>query len=220
MTIGIRPSYPNTGYGYIKYDKNDHYDGVHKATTFTEKPSLELAEKFLESGDYLWNAGIFIWRVGDILGAFSTYSPELFKLFSDESDSLNQKAGNYDNALRRIYSFCENVSIDHAIMEKAENVYVIPSSFGWSDLGTWNSAYENLTKDDNANAVAGANAMLFETNNCLINIPDHKLIIAQGLQDYIVVDTHDVILICKKQKEQEIKQYVLDVKEQKGEKFV
>jgi len=194
ITLGIKPTYPNTGYGYIQYEQQPVSDNVFKVKTFTEKPNLELAKTFLASGEFLWNAGIFVWQVKNIITAFEKHL--------------------------QIYPFSASVSIDVGIMEKADNVYVIPSSFGWSDLGTWNSAYENLQKDIHANAVSSHNAMLIDTTNSIVHAKDNKLIVIQGLTDYIVVDTDDVLLICRKDKEQEIKEYVGDVKRHKGEKYL
>ncbi len=218
ITLGIKPTYPNTGYGYIQYEQQPVSDNVFKVKTFTEKPNLELAKTFLASGEFLWNAGIFVWQVKNIIPAFEKYLPEVFDLFVSQQDKLNTLEE--EEALQQIYPFSAIVSIDVGIMEKADNVYVIPSSFGWSDLGTWNSAYENLQKDSHANAVSSHNAMLIDTSNSIVHAKDNKLIVIQGLTDYIVVDTDDVLLICRKDKEQEIKEYVGDVKRQKGEKYL
>jgi mannose-1-phosphate guanylyltransferase len=221
VTLGIKPSYANTGYGYIQHESMAVADNVYKVKTFTEKPNLELAKTFLASGDFLWNAGIFIWHTKNILAAFERYMPEMNEVFSAEKDAYNtdgEKA-----ALERIYPQCTNISIDFGIMEKANNVYIIPSSFGWSDLGTWNSAYENFEKDLWHNAVGGGpNVMAMEgTAKCMIHTADKdKLIVLQGLEDYIVVDTKDVLLICKKDREQEIKEYTAEVKRHKGERFL
>jgi len=218
ITLGIKPTYPNTGYGYIQYEQQPVSDNVFKVKTFTEKPNLELAKTFLASGEFLWNAGIFVWQVKNIITAFEKHLPEVFDLFFSQRDKLNTLEE--EEALQQIYPFSASVSIDVGIMEKADNVYVIPSSFGWSDLGTWNSAYENLQKDIHANAVSSHNAMLIDTTNSIVHAKDNKLIVIQGLTDYIVVDTDDVLLICRKDKEQEIKEYVGDVKRHKGEKYL
>lgn len=218
ITLGIKPTHPNTGYGYIQYEQHSVSDNVYKVKTFTEKPNLELAKTFVSSGEFLWNAGIFVWQVKNIIIAFEKYLPEVYELFASQKEKFNTPAEKA--ALMEIYPFSTNISIDFGIMEKADNVYVIPSSFGWSDLGTWNSAYENLEKDQNANAVTANNVMLVETNNCIINTSENKLIVLQGLSNYIVVDTGDVLLVCKKEKEQEIKEYVGEIKRQKGEKYI
>jgi mannose-1-phosphate guanylyltransferase len=218
ITLGIKPSNPNTGYGYIQYEQQAITDNVYKVKTFTEKPNLELARTFVQSGEFLWNAGIFVWQVKNILKAFEKYLPEMYDVFAAEKEKFN--APGEVQALNEIYPLCTNISIDFGIMEKADNVYVIPSSFGWSDLGTWNSAYENLEKDDLGNAVASENVMTIDTYNCMVQAPKDKLLLLQGLDNYIIVDTEDVLLVCKKDKEQEIKEYVAEVKRNKGEKFL
>ena len=191
---------------------------VYKVKTFTEKPDKELARTFVASGDFLWNAGIFVWQTKNILKSFETLLPEVYEVFDAEKNSFNSSAE--VAALERIYPQCVNISIDYGIMEKADNVYVIPSSFGWSDLGTWASAYDTIEKDYLDNAVAGNNVMVIDATKNMVHADNKKLVLLQGLEDFIVVDTHDVLLICKKDKEQEIKDYVAEVKRNKGEKFI
>ena len=202
VTIGIKPTHPNTGYGYIQHDLGEAAPGIYKVKTFTEKPNIELAKAFIASGDFLWNAGIFTWKVKNLLSAFEKHLPEMYEVFSSERDKFNTP--NEAAAVEQIYPQCTNISIDFGIMEKAENVYVIPASFSWSDLGTWNSAWENMEKDYFGNAVAGNTVMIVDAANCMIHVPDQKLVLLQGLEDYIIVDTKDVLMICKKEKEQEI----------------
>ena len=218
LTMGIKPSYPNTGYGYIQYEEQSVTDNIYKVKTFTEKPDLELAKTFIISGDFLWNSGIFAWQTKSIITAFEKYLPELNEVFDAEKELFNTERE--EEAVERIYPQCINISIDYGIIEKADNVYVIPSAFGWSDLGTWGSAYENLEKDYYENAVAGNNVMIFEAAKNIVHADNKKLVLIQGLEDFIVVDTKDVLLICKKNKEQEIKEYVAEVKRNKGEKFL
>jgi mannose-1-phosphate guanylyltransferase len=218
ITLGIQPTHPNTGYGYIQYDTTHNNDGIYKVKTFTEKPNLELAKTFVSSGEFLWNGGIFVWRVKTVIDAFEKYQPEMFELFDAEKDKLNTPEE--QDAINKIYPLCTNVSIDYAIMEKANNVYVIPSSFGWSDLGTWNSAYDNLDKDYLGNAVAGNNVIVIDSTKCMVSAPHEKLLVLQGMDDFIVVDTKDALLICKKDKEQAIKEYVAEVKRSKGDKYL
>ncbi len=218
VTIGIKPSYPNTGYGYIQHETTEAIPSVYKVKTFTEKPNRELAETFIASGDFLWNAGIFMWRVECIVEAFRKYLPEMHELFSAEMGRLNtdgEKA-----AIDSIYPQCTNISIDFGIMEKADNVFVIPASFGWSDLGTWNSAWESMEKDYLENAVAGKKVMVVDATRCVVHTSDNKLVILQGLDDFIVVDSKDVLLICQKEKEQEIKDYVAEVKRNMGDEYL
>jgi len=218
ITLGIKPTYANTGYGYIQHEQHTVTDNVYKVKTFTEKPGLELAKTFLASGDFLWNAGIFVWQVKNIIHAFEKYLPEMYDVFAADKDKFNTH--DEKKALEHIYPLCTNISIDFGIMEKADNVYVIPSSFGWSDLGTWNSAYENLEKDYLGNAVAGDNVVVIDAVKCMIHAPNDKLLLLQGLDDFIVVDTRDVLLICKREKEQEIKEYVAELKRNKGDQYL
>ncbi|MBY0480724.1 MAG: mannose-1-phosphate guanylyltransferase [Chitinophagaceae bacterium] len=218
VTLGIKPTHPNTGYGYIQHETLAAGDGIYKVKTFTEKPNLELAKTFLASGDFLWNAGIFVWQVKNVMKAFEKYQPEMFELFDNEKEHFNA-AGEKD-AINRIYPLCTNVSIDFAIMEKADNVFVIPSSFGWSDLGTWNSAYDNLDKDYLGNAVTSENVIVIDATRCMISAPHDKLVLLQGIDDCIIIDTKDVLMICKKEKEQAIKEYVAEVKRNKGDRYL
>jgi len=218
VTLGMTPTYPNTGYGYIQREALQAADGIYKVKTFTEKPTLEIAKTFFASGDFLWNAGIFMWQVKNIVKAFELYQPEMYELFDGEKEHYNTPEE--QAAINRIYPLCTNVSIDYAIMEKADNVYVMPSSFGWSDLGTWNSAYDNLEKDYLGNAVASDNVIVIDATKCMVSAPSEKLLLLQGLDDFIVVDTPDVLMICKKEKEQAIKEYVAEVKRSKGDKYL
>jgi mannose-1-phosphate guanylyltransferase len=218
VTLGIKPTHPNTGYGYIQYEQAAVSENVYKVKTFTEKPDLELAKTFIASGDFLWNAGIFVWQVKNIVHAFEKLLPELNELF--EAEKVNFNTATEQEAIDRIYPLCVNISIDYGIMEKADNVYIIPSSFGWSDLGTWGSAYDNLGKDYLENAVAGDNVVVIDATKNMVHADNKKLVLLQGLDDFIVVDTKDVLMICKKDKEQEIKQYVAEIKRSRGDKFL
>jgi mannose-1-phosphate guanylyltransferase len=218
VTLGIKPTHPNTGYGYIQHDTTPAAPDIFKVKTFTEKPNEELAKTFIASGDFLWNAGIFIWKVKNILTAFEKYLPEMYEVFAAEKERFNTKAEK--EAIAQIYPQCTNISIDFGIMEKADNVYIIPSSFGWSDLGTWNSAWDNMERDYLGNAVAGKNVMVVDATKCMVHTDDSKLVVLQGLDDFIIVDTKDALLICRKDKEQEIKEFVAEVKRNKGEKYL
>lgn len=213
LTIGIEPSRPDTGYGYIQFEEGEKSidPKVKKVKTFTEKPNLELANKFLESGDFYWNSGMFVWSLESILKAFEAHLPELNQQFAEKANELN--TANEKTAIATIYSTCSNISVDYGIMEKAENVMVVlAEDFGWSDLGTWGSLYSNLEKDENDNAVMAKNVMLYDTKNAMIKMPEGKLLVAQGLDDFIVVDTEDALLILKKSEQQKIKQFVTDIK--------
>jgi mannose-1-phosphate guanylyltransferase len=220
VTLGIKPTRPDTGYGYIQWtDAKQAHDGrIKKAKTFTEKPSIELARDFIESGDFHWNSGIFIWTLPAILNAFERYLPDMFKAFADG-------AGLYGTAEERdfiykAYSSCENISIDYAIMEKAKNVNVVLGDFGWSDLGTWGSLHTHLAHDEHRNGVVGKNVMLYNCANNVVNIQGDKLTVLHGLNGFIVVDSGDILLVCKKEDEQKIKQFVNDIKIQKGEEWI
>ena len=221
LTLGITPSRPDTGYGYIQFNETLTYKNdkrIRKVKTFTEKPNLEIAKSFLESGDFLWNSGIFIWSLKSILSAFDKYLPEVNDIFKEGISKYN--TSNEIPFIEKAYSVCKNISIDYGIMEKADNVQVLASAFGWSDLGTWGSLYTLMNKDDNENAVIGKNVMLYNSKNNVINMPKNKLAVIQGLKDYIVVENEDILLICRKEDEQNIRQIVNDVKSEKGEKFI
>lgn len=218
VTIGIKPTYPNTGYGYIQHDSAEAAPSIFKVKTFTEKPNKELAETFIASGDFLWNSGIFVWQTKRIAEAFRKYLPEMHDLFSAEEEKFN--TAEEKNLIESIYPQCTSISIDFGVMEKADNVYVIPASFGWSDLGTWNSAWENMDKDYLENACAGENVMVVDATRCVVHTSSNKLVILQGLDDFIVVDTKDVLLICQKEKEQDIKEYVAEVKRNIGDRYL
>lgn len=218
LTLGIKPTNPNTGYGYIQFEPFAVSENIFKVKTFTEKPDLELAKTFLASGDFLWNAGIFAWEVKNIIKAFEKLLPEMHEVFDGEKENYN--TDKEQQAIARIYPQCVNISIDYGIMEKADNVYVIPASFGWSDLGTWASAYETLEKDYFGNAVGGKNVYVIDATNNMVHANHKKLVVLQGIENLIVVDTDDVLLICQKDKEQEIKEYVAEIKRTKGDKYL
>lgn len=216
ITLGIKPNRPETGYGYIQYIENAGEE-LKKVKTFTEKPQLELAQKFLESGDFVWNAGIFIWRVDSIIQAFEEFLAEQAEIF--EEGKGKYFTPQEEPFIRKAYSQCKNISIDYGIMEKANNVYVMLADFGWSDLGSWNSLHEIRDKDANNNAI-DANALVFDTKESIIKGDHDKLIVVQGLEGYLVAQCEDVTLICKKDDEQRFREYVSEVKSKKGEKFL
>jgi mannose-1-phosphate guanylyltransferase len=218
VTLGIKPTYPNTGYGYIQHDSLQAAEDVFKVKTFTEKPNKDLAKTFIASGDFLWNAGIFFWKAKNIIAAFEKHLPEIYEVFAAEKEKFNTP--DEAKAIEQIYPQCTSISIDFGVLEKADNVFVIPASFGWSDLGTWNSAWDSMDKDYLGNAVAGKKVMVVDATKCVVHVPDNKLVVVQGLDDFIVVDTKDVLLICKKEKEQEIKEYVAEVKRNMGESYL
>lgn len=215
ITLGIKPSRPDTNYGYIQYLEGNHE--LKKVKTFTEKPNLELAQIFLESGDFVWNAGIFIWNVQSILKAFKTYLPEISELFEEGVQVYN--SDQETSFINRVYSHSRNISIDYGILEKAENVYMLPSDFGWSDLGTWNSLYAIGNKDSNGNVIDGE-VMLYDTTNCIIKTPKERLVVVDGLTDFIVAEFDNVLMICPKQDEQRVKDFLADAKSKKGPGYI
>ena len=218
LSIGIKPTHPNTGYGYIQHDQHAVGENIYKVKTFTEKPDLQLAKTFMASGDFLWNAGVFIWQVKNIIRAIEIHLPEIHEAFENEKSNFNTV--NEKEAIERVYPQCVNISIDYGVMEKADNGYVIPASFGWSDLGTWTSVYDNTEKDYLGNAVVGNNVVVIDATNNIVHADNKKLVLLQGLDDFVIADTKDVLLICKKDKEQEIKEYVAEIKRNKGEKYL
>lgn len=202
MTLGIKPTFPNTGYGYIEYDVQNERQ-IKKVTQFREKPDYATAKTFLESGNFLWNAGIFIWSVKAVTAAFLKFQPETYQLFMEGYDSYNTPAEH--QFIEDNYSKSHNISIDYAVMEKASNVYVLPAAFDWNDLGTWGSLHDKLDKDENNNAVVNARVFLENASNNIIRTDKGKTVIVDGLTNYIVVDKEDILLIYPKEKEQEIK---------------
>ena len=210
VTIGLKPTKPSTGYGYLQYHEDNSGSEFFKVKTFTEKPSLEIAQTFLKSGDFLWNSGMFVWKAKTILDAIGKYLPEVGDAFKNGATYYNT-AGE-EAYIRDAYSQCTNISIDYGVMEKADNVYTIPAQFGWSDVGSWGSLYEAYAHDYLGNAVAGKNVKIYDSANNMIMVPENKLVVLQGLRDYCVIDTGDVLLICEKAQEQEIKQITVDLK--------
>ncbi|NVO01391.1 MAG: mannose-1-phosphate guanylyltransferase [Bacteroidetes bacterium] len=221
LTLGITPSRPDTGYGYIQFNQDSCYleeDKIKKVKTFTEKPGLEMAQSFLQSGDFLWNSGIFIWSLKSILKAFEEYLPEIATSFIEGNSKYNTPEE--EGFIKETYTICKSISIDYGIMEKADNVYVLRSDFGWSDLGTWGSLYDTREKNADGNTIVGKNVIVYDSKNCIVNMPNEKLVVMQGLEGYIVVESDNILLICKKTDEQQIRSFVNDVKVEKGEQFV
>lgn len=216
ITIGIRPNRPETGYGYIQY-LSEPGVSIKKVKTFTEKPKAELAQKFLESGDFLWNSGIFVWSIDSIIKAFEQHDEEIASLFAS---GLDKYFTEHEQAfVNKAYSQCKSISIDYSILEKAENVYVVPGEFGWSDLGSWNALHELKEKDENENVVEGS-VMTYNSKDNYIKGNKEKLIVVQGLEGYLVADFDDVLLVCKKEDSGIFRDFITDVKAEKGEKLV
>ncbi|QEE49342.1 mannose-1-phosphate guanylyltransferase [Flavobacterium alkalisoli] len=202
MTLGIQPTFPNTGYGYIEFNKQDT-NLIKKVSQFREKPDYATAKTFLSSGNFLWNAGIFIWTVEAVLNAFRKFQPQMYQLFKEGYNHYNNPEEK--EFIEENYTKADNISIDYALMENAENVYVLPASFDWNDLGTWGSLHEKLGKDENNNAVVNARVFLENATNNIIRTDNDKTVVIDGLDNYIVVDRDDILLIYPKEKEQEIK---------------
>ena len=217
LTLGIKPNRPETGYGYIQIAEPAG-ENFYKVKTFTEKPELELAKVFVESGEFYWNSGIFIWKVRSIIEAFEKYLPEHHQLFS----GVMQAAGT--EAERRVveiaFSECRAISIDYGIMEKADNVYVRCGEFGWSDVGTWGSVYQHSRKDRYANTIPAEGCYLYDTRSSIVSLPAGKIAVISGLKEYIVVDTDDVLMICPRAEEQNIKKFIDEVKFHNGDKHI
>ena len=220
LTLGIKPSRPDTGYGYIQFNEENSelHNNIHSVKTFTEKPNLELAQQFLESGDFLWNSGIFIWSAKVITLGLRKHLRDLYDRFEDGNNYYN--TDEEVEFINHIFPGCKNISIDYGLMEKADNVFVYPSDFGWSDLGTWGSLYGHLKLDESQNGIIGDNVMIYDSKDNIINAPNDKVVVIQGLEDYIIIDNKNTLLICKKEDEQQIKQFVSDIKRDKGDKYV
>lgn len=219
ITLGIKPSYPNTGYGYIQFDSEEvctRFNQIKKVKLFTEKPGLEMARTFVESGEFLWNAGLFIWSLKSAMRAFKTYLPDIDELFAAGMSKFNTpEEADY---IEKVYLVCKSISIDYGVMEKARNVYVIAADFGWSDVGTWGALYELMPKNEEENAIVGKNVLAYDTRGCIVNVPQDKLVVLQGLEDCIVVEHGNSLLVCKRSQEQMIRRIVDDVAKRKGEK--
>ena len=216
MTLGIQPTFPNTGYGYIEFDKSSS-DDIKVVHQFTEKPDYDTAKNFLAQEKFLWNAGIFMWSVKSVVRAFQNNQPELYNLFEKGIAVYNTNLE--DDFIRDNYGKAENISVDYAIMEKSNKVYVLVAEFDWNDLGTWGSLYDKLDKDEHKNAVVNARTLTQDASGNMITTKDNKVIVIDGLNDYIIVDKDDVLLIFPKKKEQDIKKTLQKVKDKFGENY-
>ncbi len=215
-TLGIKPTFPNTGFGYIEYEK-ESAETLKKVQQFREKPSYETAKEFLEQGNFLWNAGIFMWSVNTIINAFKKYQPTQHALFAKGIAVFNTKTE--QDFIDETYPQAENISIDYAILERSKNIYVLPATFDWNDLGTWGSLYDKLDKDENENAVVNSKVLSQDANGNMIRSRKNKIVVVDGLRDYIIVDKEDVLLIYPKSKEQDIKQVLVKVKDKFGTQY-
>ncbi|MDA7558686.1 mannose-1-phosphate guanylyltransferase [Flavobacteriaceae bacterium] len=216
MTLGIVPTFPNTGYGYIEYNDSSK-DDIKSVIQFREKPDYENAKKFIEQGNFLWNAGIFMWSVNSVIRAFKKHQLKLYELF--ESGMTLYNTDEEDKFILENYANSNNISIDYAIMEKSNNVFVIPAVFDWNDLGTWGSLYEKLEKDTDNNAIVHAKVLAEETSGNMIRAHRDKIVVVDGLKDYIIVDKDEVLLIYPKIKEQDIKKILQKVKNKFGNNY-
>jgi mannose-1-phosphate guanylyltransferase len=212
MTIGITPSRPETGYGYIQRAEEQT---ISRVKCFTEKPNLELAQTFIQCGEFFWNSGIFIWKIADIIDAIEKYLPEHHSLFDGITDTYGTEAE--AEAITDVFAKCRAISIDYGVMEKADNVFVRCGDFGWSDVGTWGSLYQHSRKDKYANVKPAEGCYTYDTRNSIISLPQDKIAVINGLRDYIVVDTDDVLMICPRSEEQNIKKYIDEVKFNNGD---
>lgn len=217
LTLGIKPTRPETGYGYIQIGQPVE-DGINKVKTFTEKPDRDLAQVFVESGEFFWNSGIFLWSVKSILSALHEYAPDLMSVFergngcfgtSDEMEFINRE-----------FPGCVNISIDYAVMERAGNVYVECVDFGWNDLGTWSALYDMSPKNTDKNVTQNCRVLSYSSSGNIFAVNEDKLVVVSGLADYVIADSDDVLLICPKSEEQSIKLYVNDVKLAYGDKYM
>jgi mannose-1-phosphate guanylyltransferase len=215
ITLGIRPNRPETGYGYIQYISNQG-NPVKKVKTFTEKPNSKLAKTFIESGDFVWNSGMFVWKVGSIISAFEKYMPDVSEVFEEGRDHFTLESE--DAFIKKAYSLVKNISIDYGIMEKADEVYVVLGDFGWSDLGSWSSLHEVHEKDSENNVIE-ANALLYDTKNCYIKVSPQKLVVVEGLDNYLINETENVLIVCKLDGDKKFREFVNAAKA-KGEDFV
>ena len=216
MTLGIKPTFPNTGYGYIECGNNTE-ENISEVIQFREKPDYDTAKQFLAQGNFLWNAGIFMWSASSVINAFKNNQPELFQYFNKGMELYNTDAE--AEFIEENYAKAENISVDYAIMESSKNVYVIPATFDWNDLGTWGSLYDKLDKDQNQNAVVNAKTLVEDASGNMIRTAKEKVVVVDGLNDYIIVDKDEVLLIFPKTKEQDIKKVLQNVKNTFGEHY-
>lgn len=217
MTLGVKPAFPNTGYGYIEYKRKPGSE-IKKVKQFREKPDYETAKVFLSKGNFLWNAGIFVWSVNAIILAFEVYQPKLYRLFQQGYEVYNTKEERH--FINENYSQAADISIDYAILEQAKNIFVLPASFDWNDLGTWGSLYGELEKDENQNAILNAKTLLTNSNRNIIKTDPGKIVVMEGINDYIVVDKDNVLLIFPKENEQDIKNVLQSVNQKFGDHLV
>ena len=221
LTLGIKPNRPEKAYGYIQVKKKtefDELDNLYKVKTFTEKPDAQMAQIFIDSGEFYWNSGIFIWSLEAITEALNEHLPNVASLFQKGEKLYNTP--DEVHFINKTYSECQAISIDYGIMEKAKNVCVLTADFGWSDMGSWTTLYENRPKDEQGNAITGDNILTYNTTNCIVNINSEKIAVLHGLDGYIIAESDDIFMICKREDEDQIKKFVTDVRMKKGDSLV
>ncbi len=221
LTLGIKPCRPETAYGYIQVKKKVDFkdlDNLYKVKIFAEKPDIQMAKLFVDSGEFFWNSGIFIWSMPAIIEAFETHLQTVSSMFESGMKLYNTSDEVY--FISKIYSEMQSISVDYGIMEKAGNVYVLTADFGWSDLGNWGTLYENREMDEDGNVISGDNILIYETKNCIINISGEKVAVLQGLDGYIIAESNENLMICRREDEQQIKRFVTDVRIKKGDSLV
>lgn len=204
VTLGIKPSRPDTGYGYIQFNVIPTFGNFHEVKTFTEKPTMELAQSFIDSGEFLWNAGIFVWNINTIISKLEEHLPEVSQVFAD----IDYNGKNLEAEIEKAYGFCPSISIDYGVLEKDNGVYVIPATFGWNDLGTWKSLWDVLGHDKSGNAVVGKSIHLNDTSDSMVFNSTDRIIITNGVSNIVIVDSGDVLLVMSKDKEQELRKIV------------
>ena len=220
LTLGMKPTRPETGYGYIQMASVEEStnDGIYRVKTFTEKPNKDLAQVFMDSGEFLWNSGIFLWNLRAIRHALSEHLPDLVEKFLEGEQYMGTEK---ENAfIQEMFPTCPNISIDYGVMEKAKCVYVLPSDFGWSDLGTWGALYDLSSKSPEGNVTLKGNAMYYDGQNNMVALPEGELVVIDGLDGYLVARDNGVLLICPKDQEAKIRQYVKDAEEKFGNKYI
>jgi mannose-1-phosphate guanylyltransferase len=221
LTLGIKPNRPETAYGYIQVSKQVNFkelDNLNEVKLFAEKPDVHMAKLFVDSGEFFWNSGIFIWSLPTIIDALNTHLSDISSKFEGGMKLYNTK--DEIHFINKIYSEMQSISIDYGIMEKARNVYVLTADFGWSDLGNWGTLYENKEKDKDGNVIINSNVLTYDTSNCIVNISGEKIAVLQGLDGYIIAESDEIIMICKKEDEHQIKKFVTDVRITKGDSLV
>jgi len=221
LTLGIKPDRPETMYGYIQTQNRREFmdlENLFKVKTFTEKPDLEMAKIFIETGEFYWNSGIFISTLSCFLDTFKTHLPEMAQTFEAGEHLLN--TDDEEAFISKAYSECQALSIDYGIMEKADNVFVLTAEFGWTDMGSWSALYEKMEKNSDGNSVRADNAIMYDVKNTIVDIAKDKVAVIQGLEDFIVADSDDVLMICRREDENQIKKFVTDVRIKKGDALI